>query len=239
MQTQVAPFNWVRIIVSGVIAFIYYIWSTKTYPDWKMFAPWSLVHIVVVVVVIFMSGSVKWRSRYKQAHVTCNGFSGSIIGQPVYVRDPSIHPEFYWAVFNTGYSQHPYPTPGKLATLIVPGKQAIPSGENYNCQTMVKRTTQLPYVIKDFFRENPGVYNEENVIFGRYSKEYLDYSGADEDLITEIKSLNHLIDQLQRHQRRDFSGLQEVANIGAKLSRKPGIVKRMAEKFKEKPEENE
>ncbi len=240
MTSNVEDLNWFRIlffVFAGFLAIM--IFNKVIFPSPEQVAtfPYGVIIVFGFFIATALVQAIDWRSRYgHHRHVTVDGFSGSFKRYHL-VPDKSIHPDFKWMVISTGYSEHPFPTEGKLATLIVPAKQVIESGDNLVGVTHVNKTDVVPHVVSAFFRRYKGDFNVENVWYGRYSRRFRDLSGVDEDLVTEVESLNHLVDQYRKHQKRDFGSVQEFVNISEKLLRKRGVASIVREKIREKPED--
>jgi hypothetical protein len=234
MDESMQDVNWLRIAFflafCGIIIYL----GNRFYPEVKWFFPPA---IVIIFGLVFAYGSGKWiiwRSRYYAYQVNVNGCHGSIYGKPEYIRDDSVRKGFVWAVFNLGHSTFPISLRGRLATLIVPADQIHEAGKGFNGVTLVHRTPigNLPYPVHSFLRHNSDSYNLDVVYFGKYSKEYLDNSGLENDLNSQIESLNYLIGIYQKTIEHDFSHIEEIKVLSGLLAEKKGMVKAIVEKVK-------
>lgn len=144
---------------------------------------------VILVSCAIVSGStLVWASRYSMPHVTVNGFSGSILGRPVLIKDNN---DVCWAIFNTGVYLEPIHGKGKLATLIVPQEQLNLAGSNFVGLTFVKKTPPnfLPPVVYKFILRNSTDFNTTNIYFGKYSEEFEHQNPQISDFEIQIENL--------------------------------------------------
>jgi hypothetical protein len=155
-----------------------------------------LVEISVVVLIYSLGQLTIWISRYSMSHVACNGFSGSILGKPVILKDNN---QTFWCVFNTGEFLEPFHGAGKIATLIIPLNQLNEAGKNYVSRTFVKKSTfhRIPPVVYNFLIRNPDNYNTEEIYFGFYSEEFLH---ENPNLASLEQEITNLYDQLNLRQ---------------------------------------
>jgi hypothetical protein len=165
----------------------------------------GIFEVLALAFVLVASQAILWISRYYMPHVTVNGFSGSILGRPVLIKEVSLdkkEEDIYYAVFNTGEFLEPFHGRGKLATLVVPWNQLNQAGRNFVGLTFVKKTPvrSLPPLVYRYLLRS-GLYNVENVYFGKYAEKFQHvdpkvalYEDQLENVQSQVNLRNDLID---------------------------------------------
>lgn len=184
-------------IIFGIFALIWYFVNQEAgfYTIKK-----PLFEIILVFLALVVGKLATWVSRYHMGWVATNNFAGSILGDPIVLKDAH---GIRWAVFNTGVSLYPVPMQGKLATLILPFEQINKSGKNYVARTFVKRTPvrMIPPVVYKFLMHNKSNYNTTEVFYGKYDQEFMhenpktaDYEQREQDLFSQINLRGDLLE---------------------------------------------
>lgn len=181
-----------QVVFFVFFAILYYFFRNEVQNAGDYTINQPIVEIFVIAFLIVSGQTVIWVSRYYMPHVTVNGFSGSILGRPVYLKDVY---GFTWAIFNTGEYLEPFHGKGKLSTLIVPASSLRRSGRNYVSLTFVKRFNylKLPNVVYSYLVENSNDYNTKVVYYGKYSEEFLHQDPQVSDHELQIESLNQQV----------------------------------------------
>lgn len=148
----------------------------------------GVIEIMAVAFAIISGQTVLWISRYYMSQVTVNGFSGSILGRPVLLKDAH---NISWVIFNTGEFLEPFHGKGKLATLVVPRSQINRSGKNYVGLTFVRKTPikNLPTVVHSFLVHNQKDYNLNVIYFGKYSEQFIHQNPEITDFEAQVQNL--------------------------------------------------
>lgn len=238
MSDTLDEVNWIKVSFWAFGFLIYFLLMKKFYPDGRYFFPYSIVHILGILWFMSIGKSILWRSRYSSYHVCVDGIHGSIFGKPEYVPDPSVGKGFHWAIFNLGFSLFP-PLRGKLATLVVPADQIFPAGKNFVGTTLVRRWQfdLLPHVVSSYLRDNSSDFNVDKIYFGKYSRYFVDNSGKELDLNTQIQAKDSLITSLRKTIEHDFAHYEQLKNMMDKVSGHKNVFRRILEKAKSDEEE--
>jgi len=127
----------------------------------------ALQEEIIFFLLFFGSMYLVWFFRYWMPHVTCNGFSGSIGGDPFIVGK--------YAIFPCGEVYEPVHIPGKLHTLVVPKKHMRKVGRNFVSAVYAKPVPllNLDEEVQRFLYRGKGRFNTHNIFSGDYSEKFL------------------------------------------------------------------
>jgi hypothetical protein len=242
MEDTADNLNYYSFAFWGIMFLIFFLVMRHIYPDGKYYFPYSIPWIFGIIWFVSVGKSILWRSRYYGHHVCVDGIHGSIYGKPDFVPDPSMNSDldknFHWAVFNLGFSLLP-PLRGKLGTLVLPANQLYEAGKNYIALTLCRKweLSQLPHAVSSHLRDNSNDYNLENIYYGKYSRNFIDNSGMESDLNTQIRTKDALIDSLLQTIKNKFAHYEELKTLVDIVGGKENWFKKVLGRVKSKEED--
>ena len=218
-----------------VVVFIVALWiGNRFYPDVRWFFPPSVVLAFVLIFGSNFGKYILWKARYRCYQVCVNGCHGSIYGKPEFIPDSTMGEGFMWAVFNLGHSTFPVSLRGKLATLIVPADQLYSAGKSFIGLTLVQKWALniLPPDVSTFLRRNEEDFNLDNIYFGKYSQTFIDNSGKEMSLNSQINAKNSEIDILRKCMENKFGDFEEIKEFADRMNSNKGVIPKLINKVK-------
>lgn len=176
-----------KVALFAFIAIIYLFFRRDGNP---IVWPPGYTEVFVIILIWIASETVIWVSRYKLSQVTVNGSHGSFLGEPIEITDKSSN---VWCIFGLGESLYPFPTKGKIETLVVPKVQLNKAGNNWVGLTFVKKTplTYLPNEVFSFLMRAEDKYNLNNIFFGFCDVGFVHQNPDSHDLQSENEQLTN------------------------------------------------
>ncbi len=234
MEETFEDLNYIKIafyvLACGLVVYL----GNKFYPEVRWFFPPAVVLIAGFLFLSSIGRYILWKARYKSYQVVVNGCHGSIYGKPDYVPDSSVKKGFCWAVFNLGHSTFPVSLRGKLATLVIPADQIYSAGKSFMGLTLVQKFPLggLPPKVNFFLRKNKEDFNLDVIYFGKYSQKFIDNSGDETDLSSQITAKDTLINVLNKTIEHDFGNFEEIKEFADRMTRDKTFVRKMIDKVK-------
>lgn len=148
-------------------------------------ASWSVTGFSVIIWFLIWSTneSLMWFSRYYSSLIVTQNFHGSINGSELVFQGG-------YYIFNVGFSEFPFPTRGKLGTVVIPKEglvKFVGFRITYLSNVFVRRTPLrfLPQETARYLRRHRQDYNLDYIMFGELP----------EQLMFEHKNLKKFVEE--------------------------------------------